>query len=52
MVFNLMKNSGKIKAEIKAAANALDIENYTLPKLTGTRFIGHRISAIRALLDM
>ena len=51
-LFNLIKNSGKIKEEVKAAAAALNIQNYTLPKLTGTRFIGHRVSAYKALLNM
>ena len=51
-LFNLIKNSGKIKSEIKIAAEALNIQHYTLPKLTGTRFVGHRISAVTRLLDM
>ena len=51
-LFKLLKNSGKIKSEMKIAAEALNIQHYTLPKLTGTRFVGHRISALRVLLDM
>ena len=51
-LYNLLKNSGKIKSEVKIAAEALNIQNYTLPKLTGTRFVGHRITAVRRLLDM
>ena len=35
--FALLKNSGKIKGEIKATAQALNIKYYTLPKLTGMR---------------
>ena len=37
---------------MKIAAEALNIQHYTLPKLTGTCFVGHRISALRVLLDM
>ena len=47
----LLKNSGKIKSEIKSAAHALNIQHYQLPKLTGTRFVGHRRAAFRCLLD-
>ena len=49
--FNLLKNSGKIKDEIGAAAKVLGIQHYELPKLTGTRFVGHRRSAFKALLN-
>ena len=51
-IFYLLRNSGKIKSEIKEAANALQIQHYTLPKLTGTRFVGHRRNAYRRLLDI
>ena len=51
-LFGLLQNSGKIKSEIRIAAEALNIQNYTLPRLTGTRFVGHRISAFNRLLDM
>ena len=37
-LFSLLRNSGKIKNEIVTAAEALNIENYGLPKLTGTRW--------------
>ena len=47
----LLKNSGKIKSEIKSAAHALNIQHYQLPKLTGTRFVGHRRAAFKCLLD-
>ncbi|XP_057295467.1 zinc finger protein 862-like [Hydractinia symbiolongicarpus] len=48
--FNLLKNSRKIKTEIKAACHALNIQHHTLSKLTGTRFIGHRRAAYKKLL--
>ena len=47
----LLKNSGKIKSEIKSAAHALNIQHYQLLKLTGTRFVGHRRAAFKCLLD-
>lgn len=50
--FNLLKNSGKIKSEIKMASEAQAIQHYTLPKMSGTRFIGHRRKALRVLLDL
>ena len=39
--FALLKNSGKMKGEIKAAAQILNMEYYALSKLTGTHFVGH-----------
>ena len=47
----LLKNSGKIKSEIKSAAHALNIQHYQLLKLAGTRFVGHRRAAFKCLLD-
>ena len=47
-----MKNSRKIKGEIKAAAKILNIEHYALPKLTGTRFVGHCCNAYTRLLAL
>ena len=52
LIFSIMKNSGKIKGEVKTACAALDIKHYTLSKLTGTRFVGHRRSAFQRLLDV
>ena len=49
--FNLLKNSGKIRAEVIAAGNVLGIQHYTLAKITGTRFVGHRRNAFTALLN-
>ena len=39
--FALLKNSGKMKGEIKAAAQILNMEYYALSKLPGTHFVGH-----------
>ena len=50
--FALLKNSGKIKGEIKAAAQALNIKHFTLPKLTSTRFVGHCCNAYTRLLNL
>ena len=47
----LLKNSGKIISKIKSAANVLNIQHYQLPKLTGTRFVGHQRAAFKCLLD-
>ena len=51
-IYNLLKNSGKIKGEIKAAAKVWNITHYILPKITGTRFIGHRRNAFTRFVDM
>ena len=50
--YYLLRSSGKIKSELKIASEAQGIQNYTLPKLTGTRFIGHRRNGFRALLNL
>ena len=50
--FALLKNSGKIKGEIKATTQALNIKHYTLPKLTGMHFVGHRRNAYTCLLNL
>ena len=50
--FALLKNSGKIKGEIKAAAQALNIKHYTLPKLTSTHFVGHHCNTYTRLLNL
>lgn len=51
-IFNLLKNSGAIKSDVKKAAEVLNISFYALPKLTGTRFVSHHTRAYRHLLDM
>ena len=50
--FYILRNSGKIKSEIREAAKVLNIQHYTLSKLTGTHFVGHRRTAFQLLLDM
>ena len=47
----LLKNSGKIKSEINSTVHALNIQHYQLPKLAGTRFVGHWRAAFKCLLD-
>ncbi|XP_065664896.1 uncharacterized protein LOC136086588 [Hydra vulgaris] len=49
--FYLLRNSGKIKQEVINASAALGTTHYTLPKLTGTRFVGHHIRAFKNLLE-
>ena len=51
-LFNLFKNSGAIKFNVRQAAEVLEISVYTLLKLTGTRFVTHRRRAFTRLLDM
>ena len=40
--FNLLTNSGKIKSELRIASEAQGIQHYSLPKIRGIQFIGHR----------
>ena len=47
-----LKNSGKLKNKVKSACEALNIKHYILSKLTGTRFIGHRITSFTSLLNV
>lgn len=42
----LLNKSGKLKREIKAAAKVRDITFYASPRITGTRFVGHRRKAL------
>ena len=51
-IFNLFKNSGAIKSDVKKAAEALDISFFTLTKITGTRFVSHRRRSFSRFLDM
>ena len=48
----LLKNSGAIKAEVRKSAEALGITSYELPKIQGTRFIGHRQRGYQRFLHM
>ena len=41
-LFNLFKNSGTIKSDVRQAAEVLEVSVYTLRKLMGTRFVSHR----------
>ena len=41
-----------IKSELRMASEAQTIEHYTLSKISGTRFIGHRQRAFKALLNV
>ena len=50
--FNLLTNSGKIKSELRIASEAQGIQHYALPKMSGTRFIGHRRRAFKTLLNV
>ena len=49
--FYLMRGSGKIKSEVEKACGVLKIQHYTLPKMSGTRFVGHRRRALTNLLS-
>ena len=40
-IFNLFKNSGKLKSATKEACTALNITYYRLSKIHGTRFVNH-----------
>ena len=51
-IFSLLQNSGIIKSDVLEAAKVLDISAYTLPKLTGTRFVSHRVKALGRLINM
>ena len=50
-IFNLMKNSGAVKSDVKSEAKALDI-CYTLPKITRTRFVSYRKKSYTRLLNI
>ena len=50
--FNLLKHSGKISGLVKNAASSLNIQYYKLSKITGTRFVGHRVNGLKKLLAM
>ncbi|XP_065677699.1 zinc finger protein 862-like [Hydra vulgaris] len=49
--YYLLRNSGKLKSEVEAAAKAIGITFYILPKISGTRFVGHRKRALSSLLE-
>ena len=45
-----MRNSGKLKEIIREAAATIGITFYNLPKIHGTRFIGHQRRGLTSLL--
>ena len=49
-VFYLHKLSGKLKRMFKNTATALNIDGYVFPKVTGTRFVTHRLKGAKVLL--
>lgn len=49
-VWSLLRNSGKLKSEIKKASQSLNITYYTMPKIHGTRFLNHRRRGLSKLL--
>ena len=49
-VWTLLRNSGKLKSEIKKASQSLNITYYTMPKIHGTRFLSHRRRGLSKLL--
>ena len=51
-IFYLLKNSGAIKSDVQEAAKSLNISAYTLPKLSGTRFVSHHVRALARMLNM
>ena len=51
-IFYYLKNSGAVKAQVKEAAETLDITNYVLPKITGTRFVAHRKRGYQKFVHM
>ena len=50
-VWSLLKNSGKLKAEIKKSCEALNITHYEFSKIHGTRFLNHRRRGFAKLLN-
>ena len=52
MHLRLLSSMQLMKGEIKAAAKVWNITHYVLPKITGTRFIGHRRNAFTHFVDM
>ena len=49
--FQLLKNSGKIKAQVAECARNLGIHYYPMPKIHGTRFVNHRRRGFKNLLE-
>ena len=49
-VFYLHRRSGKLKRMFRNTANALNIDGCVFPKITGTRFVTHRLKGTKILL--
>ena len=49
--YYLLKNSGKLKHQVKECDATLGIQYYELPKIHGTRFINHRRRGFKNLLE-
>ena len=49
-LYYVFRKSGKLKRSVKQKAKALGVDAYVLPKVTGTRFVGHRLNAVKVLL--
>ena len=51
MNFQLLTNSGKIKAQVAECARNLGIHYYSMPKIHGTCFVNHRRQGFKNLLE-
>ena len=51
-IFIFLKKSGALEAEVAAAAAAIGITYYPLPKITGTLFVSLRYRGFSRLLHM
>ena len=49
-LYNLHKRSGELKRSMRCDAKTLGIAAYVLPKVTGTRFVGHGLNGVKVLL--
>ena len=41
-----------MKSDVQGVAEVLNISVYPLPKLSGTRFVSHRVRALKGMLNM
>ena len=49
-LYYLLRDSGRFNSECKHAGEAVNVEYYKLPKIHGTRFVGHRRAGLTKLL--
>ena len=49
-IYFFLNNSGRFKSECRQLAEAEDVDYKELPKIHGTRFIGHKLSGMKNLL--